>query len=243
MNAGPDDLLHLAVEGHGGRRRWGQISRFRAWLSITGTLRALGERPGPLGGVVMQGLTRDQRVTIAPFPGPGRFTVWQPDRQQVFGVDGLLLAERRDLAAEFVGAPHDGPWDDLRIGHLAAVASWNHFVAPFVFTRSDVATEESWPWREDAQIWRTLLVTYPATMVTHSRRQTCYFDDRGLLRRLDEDVDLLGALPAVQYQSRYREFDGIMVPTRRMVYHRNPDGSPDRSSICVDIHVGEVAFS
>jgi hypothetical protein len=68
------------------------------------------------------------------------------------------------------------------------------------------------PWHEDGQTWRTLLVTYPDTIVAHHRQQTCYFDDAGLLRRLDYSVDILGGGPAVHYPSAYRELDGIMVP-------------------------------
>ena len=41
----------------------------------------------------------------------------------------------------------------------------------------------------------------------------------------------------MHYSSAYREFDGIMVPTRRRVYVRNPDGSPvlDSVSIAIDV--------
>jgi hypothetical protein len=58
-------------------------------------------------------------------------------------------------------------------------------------------------------------------IVAHTRQQTCYFDDAGLLRRLRYAVDILGGGPALDYPSDYREFDGIMVPTRR-VYVRSP---------------------
>ena len=67
--------------------------------------------------------------------------------------------------------------------------------------------------------------------------------DAGLLRRLDCTVDILGGGPAVHYPSRYREFDGIMVPTRRRVHVRDPDGSPVLDSVSVDIDVSDVAFS
>ncbi len=49
--------------------------------------------------------------------------------------------------------------------------------------------------------------------------------------------------PAVHYPSEYREFDGIMVPTRRRVYVRNPGGSPIRDSVSVAIDVTDVTFS
>jgi len=79
--------------------------------------------------------------------------------------------------------------------------------------------------------------------VAHHRQQTYYSDHDGLLRRLDYSVDILGGGPAVNYPSRYREFDGIMVPTRRRIYVRRPDGTPvpDPASIAIDIT--NVAFS
>jgi hypothetical protein len=87
---------------------------------------------------------------------------------------------------------------------------------------------------------RRLLVTYPDVIVAHTR-QTYYLDDAGLLRRLDYAVDILGGDPAVHYPSQYRELDGIMVPTRRRVYVRNPDGTPVRDS--VSIAIANVTFS
>jgi hypothetical protein len=42
---------------------------------------------------------------------------------------------------------------------------------------------------------RRLLVTYPDVIVAHTRQQTYYFDDAGLLRRLDYAVDILGGGP------------------------------------------------
>ena len=57
---GMNDLLKLAIEGHGGMPRWKQIARFRVVTSITGAIWALKGMPGcctagrrsrPTGGV------------------------------------------------------------------------------------------------------------------------------------------------------------------------------------------------
>ena len=141
-------LLKLAIEGHGGLRRWEQLSRFRVAASITGAIWALKGQPGLLDGVVLAGETRDQRLTINP----------------------------------------------------------------------------------DA-------------IVAHTRQQTYYFDEDGLLRRLDYSVDILGGGPAVNYPSGYREFDGIMVPTRRRIYVRRPDGTPVPGPVSVAVDVTNAAFS
>jgi hypothetical protein len=119
-----NDLLELAIAAHGGLRRWEQIKRFRAAASITGAVWALKGKPGLLDDVVLEGETRAQRLTTA----------------------------------------------------------------PFLFARHDFVTEETGPWPEDGEIWRRLLVTYPDIIVAHHRQQTYYFDDRGLLRRLDYSI-------------------------------------------------------
>jgi hypothetical protein len=36
-------------------------------------------------------------------------------------------------------------------------------------------------------------------IVAHTRQQTCYFDDSGLLRRLDYAVDILGGGRAIDF--------------------------------------------
>jgi hypothetical protein len=238
-----DELLELAVQGHGGLHRWGRISRFRAAVSITGAMWTLRGRPDLLDDVVLEGETRDQRLTMAPFPRSGCYATWQPDRQTFRTAAGAVVAERRDPAAAFVGAARRSSWDEFQVAYVAGEAIWNYVATPFLFTRGDFVTEETWPWLEDGQMWRTLLVTYPETVVTHSRQQTCYVDDRGLLRRLDYTIDVVGGDPAVHYPSRYREFDGIMVPTRRRVYERDPDGSPILDTVSVAIDVAHVHFS
>ena len=138
----------------------------------------------------------------------------------------MPVSERRDPAASFAGLTRQSPRDELQVAYFASEANWNYFVAPFILARGNFVTEETGPWHEDGQTWHRLLVTYPDTVVAHTRQQTYYFDDARLLRRLDYSVDILGGGRAVHYPSEYREFDGIMVPTRRRVYVRNPDGSP-----------------
>jgi hypothetical protein len=107
-----NDLLTLAIEGHGGMRRWEQISRFRVAASITGAIWTLKGQPGLLDGVVLDGETRDQR---------------------------------------------QAPWDELQVAYFAGEANWNYFVAPFLLSRSDFIIEETAPWHEEGQTWRSAL--------------------------------------------------------------------------------------
>jgi hypothetical protein len=238
-----NDLLALAIKGHGGLRRWQQLSRFRAVASIRGAIWALKGRPGLLEDIVLEGETRDQRMIVSPFPVPGWYTTWEPYRQTIATAAGIPTAERRDPAASFAGLTNQSQWDDFQVAYFAGEANWNYFTAPFVLARSDFLTEEIEPWREDGQVWRRLLATYPDCVVAHCRQQIYHFDDAGLLRRLDYTVDILGGGAAVHYPSAYRGFAGIMVPTRRRVYVRNADGTPARESVSMAIDITDVAFS
>lgn len=237
-----NDLLALAIKAHGGMERWEGLSRFRVTASITGDIWELKGRPGLLADVVLEGETRDQRLRIAPFPAPGRYTTWEPDRQTIETGDGVVVAERCDPGSFFAGLTLESPWDELQVAYFAGEANWNYFVAPFLFARPDFVVEELDAWPEAGEVWRPLLVTYPDTIVAHCRQQTYYFDDEGLLRRLDYAVDILGGGPAVHYPSGYQAFDGILVPTRRRVYVRNPDGTPQLGSTAIAIDMTHVSF-
>jgi hypothetical protein len=238
-----NELLAVAIGAHGGMGRWQELSRFRAAASITGAIWALKGKPGLLQDVVLEGETRDQRLKITPFPWPGRYATWEPYRQTIETDEGMLVADRRDILASFDGLTRQSPWTDLQVGYFVGQGIWNYLVSPFLLARPDFVVAEIEPWHEDGETWRRLLVTYPDTVVAHCRQQTYSFDDAGLLRRLDFAVDILGGGPAVDYPSDYRTFDGIMVPTRRRVYVRNPDGSPQRDSVSVAIDVTEVNFA
>jgi hypothetical protein len=237
-----DDLLALAIDAHGGMKRWDQLSRFHAAVSITGTLWDLTGKPGLLTDVVLEGDTRDQRLRITPFPSAGRSATWEPSRQTIETADGVVLAELRDPASAFVGRDREAPWDDVQVAYFASEASWNHFAAPFVLARPDFVVQEIEPWSDGREVWRRLFVTYPEDLAAQSRQQTYYFDGEGYLRRLDYAVDILGGVAAVQYPSDYREFDGITVPTRRTVHERNPDASPALGPPWVVVDITRVNF-
>jgi hypothetical protein len=136
------DLLKLAVDAHGGAQRWEEISRFRTAASITGAIWAMKGKPGLLDDVVFEGETRDQRLTITPFPQPGRYTTWEPKRQTIETADGVLVEERLDPATSFAGTTRHSPWDDFQTAYFAGEANWNYFVAPFIFARADFTTQE-----------------------------------------------------------------------------------------------------
>jgi hypothetical protein len=129
------------------------------------------------------------------------------------------------------------PWDALQVGYFLSYGMWNYLTTPFLLAYPGVHSGEGSPWQEDGETWRRLNVTFPTSITTHSAEQVFYFGDDGLLRRLDYTVEADGRR-AAHYTEGYKAFDGLAFPTRRRVYRRNGDGTPDRAvaAITVDIH-------
>ncbi len=84
---------------------------------------------------------------------------------------------------------------------------------------------------------------FPERVATHSAEQTFYFDQQGVLRRHDYDVDVAGGTPAAHYVSAPTEVSGIVVPTRHRIFPRQPDGSSPLAPLVVSIDISEIEFS
>lgn len=86
-------------------------------------------------------------------------------------------------------------------------------------------------------MWHTLHVEFPSSIATHTAKQTFYFGEDGLLRRLDYNVDVNVGVAVAHYVSGYRTFEGIQIPTRRRVHRRDADNSASENwSIGIDIN-------
>jgi len=95
---------------------------------------------------------------------------------------------------------------------------WNYMTTPYLLTRPGVEVSEGQPWRQGEQEWRRLEVIFPDGLDTHSRRQTFYFDARGVLRRHDYVAEVVGRWArAAHYCVDHAQAGGLVFPTRRWV--------------------------
>jgi hypothetical protein len=87
-----------------------------------------------------------------------------------------------------------------------------------------------------------LKVSFPDQFPSHSQEQISYFGPDGLLRRHEYTVDIIGGAPGLNYAAKYRNADGIMVPTERRVYAYNEkkEKIPEPVLVAIDIH--HIAF-
>jgi hypothetical protein len=85
--------------------------------------------------------------------------------------------------------------------------------------------------------------TGPGAMAFTRTPQLYYFDDPGLLRRMDYQPVVNGQEPVAHYIRGEGAFDGIVVPTKRHVHARNQDRTPDLSSVRISLDLSDIKFS
>ena len=74
------DLLALAVEAHGGLKRWDEFKTLRTELSVDGAIWHIKQQAGLLDDKIFEIETHVEHLTITPFTGPDRRSVFVPDR-------------------------------------------------------------------------------------------------------------------------------------------------------------------
>lgn len=238
-----NDLAKFAIEAHGGLDRWRQLKTVSARLLQGGVLWALKGKNGILNDVHVTADLRKEWASHWPFTKPNRHTSFQPDRVAIETTDGEIVAELLNPRESFKGHLLETRWDDLQLAYFAGYAMWTYLNTPFLFALPDVETEEIESWQENGEAWRRLRVTFPPGIATHSAEQTFYFDQRGLLKRHDYDVDISGGTTAAHYVSELEEVSGIIVPTRHRIFGRQPDGKAVPTPVVVSIDLSEVEFS
>jgi hypothetical protein len=117
-------------------------------------------------------------------------------------------------------------WDIDDVVHFAGYALWGYLAAPFIFANDDFTVREL--------PRRRLRVDFPARIPTHSTRQTFYFDQDAILRRVDYTAEvMLGPLARAQHHCYdHTWIDGLLIPTRR---HVTPRGLPAPTLVSIKI--------
>jgi hypothetical protein len=113
-----NDLLNLAVEAHGGLKRWSRVEAVTAAASITGEIWRVKSKPDYLKKVIFKVETKRERVTMD-FPGQDKRSVFEPNRVEMQRRDGTVVATRDDPEASFQGHDKFTPWDDIHVAYLA----------------------------------------------------------------------------------------------------------------------------
>jgi hypothetical protein len=237
-----NELLEVAVRAHGGLDRWSQLKNLKSNMSITGTLWQVKSRPDVLKEIRMEAELRRQQLTTYRVGEDKRFA-WKPNSVAIETVDGHVLSRFDDPRTAFKGQVLETPWEDVHVTYFSSEAMWTYLTIPFLYTYPGFAVEMLPTWHEDGEEWRPLKATFPDSFTSHTREQISYFGKDGLLRRHEYTVDILGGAQGVNYAYDYRDFDGIMVPTKRRVFAYDAAKRKIPGLPLVAIDIKDVAFS
>lgn len=231
-------LLELAIAAHGGIERWTAVEQIIADVSIGGGLWAAKGKAGVLDRVTVEIQRRSQEVRYRPFKHPEQYSLYTPDSVSIRTTQGKVLTSRTTPRLHFQNHDFQTQWDDLDLIYFSGYAMWTYLTTPFLFSLIGFESEEIEPWDEHGDTWRRLRVTFPDSVPSHNRQQVFYFNNTGILVRHDYNADVLGGLPGANYALEPKIFDGLIVPTKRRVYARAPDGRPmlERTAVSIDFH-------
>lgn len=217
-----NDLLALALTAHGGESRWKTVKSIEVTLEISGGLMEVKGFTAPL--VTTISVSNDEpKTTMQPYGGPDCRGVYTADKIWIETLGGEILSSRTHPRAAFAGHTRQTPWDELHRLYFLGYATWNYICSPFLFTRTGFETRELAEHSEDGEIWRVLEVIYAENVPTHCPTQLFYFDREGHLKRVDYVTDVAGGI-ASHYCYDHKTFDGLVIPTRRRVVRRTPEG-------------------
>ena len=231
------DLAQLAIEAHGGLEQWKRFSTISVHGINGGLLWGAKGKAGVLDDVTVTVDLRNEKVSHWPFGSPDRRSRFEPQRVALENASGKVVEELLHPRSSFKGHTLETPWSDLQLAYFAGCAMWTYLNTPFLLVRPGVASEELEPWQEAGESWRRLKVRFPADIATHSTEQTLYFDQQGLLKRHDYDVEISGGTAAAHYVSDLKQFSGIVFPTKRRIFARQPDGhfAPEPLVVSIDL--------
>ena len=233
-------LLARAIEAHGGNERWEQLDQLVLDVRSGGFALLVKGRRRDVARYRAWVSTREPHAVFAPYPRPGQRGVFEPAEVRIESDDGRVLARRADPRSHF-GLRRQLWWDRLDLLHFAGYAMWTYLCTPFLFAREGFEVRELGAWEEDGERWRRLAVSFPPSLPAHSSEQVFYFDEAGLLRRNDYTAEVFGSwAKAAHYCHDHRDFDGIVIPTRRRVYPRARSGRPQPGPLLVRIDVDSV---
>jgi len=233
-------LAEQAIDAHGGLERWNRFTTLSAHLVQGGALWAAKGKAGILVDPIVTVDLRNEKASHWPFGSPDRRSRFEPQRVAIEDANGNVLDELLQPRASFKG--HADTWSNLQLAYFAGYAMWTYLNIPVLLARPGVESEEVESWTESDETWRRLKVRFPADIATHSTVQTLYFDRQGLLRRQDYTVEVDGTAGAAHYVHDYKEFSGIVFPTKRRVFRRQPDGRPALEPLIISIDLDRIVL-
>lgn len=235
------ELLKKAIEAHGGIGTWRSVQEFVVRVHTGGIALPLRLQSSAFKSVEVIVSTTEARTVIHPHPVEGQKGIFEGDIVRIADRNNRVLQERQDPRAYFGSLKRNILWDELDVLYFGGYALWNYLNLPFLLAGPGFSVTEIAPWKENGKTLRRLHAVFPPGIPTHCREQVFYFDPEYLLVRHDYTAEVFGQwAKAAHYSGNHRDYEGIIIPTRRKVFPRLSSNRPLRLITLVSVNI-EVA--
>jgi hypothetical protein len=186
-------LLERAVARHGGWGAWKALRSVtlapRNLRGLLPSLKGVG-RTFPIPARV-DVFPHEQRCVFHDYPIIGRRGVFAAGSVELLDEAGVVVDSNADARGSFRGLRRWRRWSPADALYFFGYALSHYHGLPF--TLAEGRPLGLCRVRSDGRKLTGVDVELPATLHTHSRRQSFYFDDDGLLRRHDYVADIVGS--------------------------------------------------
>jgi hypothetical protein len=214
-------LLERAVARHGGWAAW------QALRCVAVELRALSGMVPAMKGVGrtfpvpprIDVFPHEYRAVFHDYPSAGQRGVFSAGAVQLIDAGGAVVTSSPDHRRSFRGLRKWRRWSPADALYFFGYAVTHYHGLPF--TLAEARPLRLCSVRSEGRRLTGIDVELPADLHTHSRRQSFYFDDDGLLRRHDYVADVVGWMARGAHL--WRDFvtaHGIQIPKQRHVVAR-----------------------
>ena len=221
LQASAQQAIERAIQRHGGMQRYEQIDKIVCQVYTLGgfgmSRRGLNTRFAMPNIVSI--MPRQGRLILHEYPGPGTDCHFDNGRVAQTGSGEPPIFTSDNYRAEMMSISRLGrPWNTLDATYFFGYAMTHYGSLPFSLRNAKVVGMTT----RASGNWRTRLdIEYPEGAHTHSRFETVYFDETGLLIRHDYRPEVSSPVArAANFLLEYKDFEGYLVTERRKVFFR-----------------------
>ncbi|MFD8338953.1 hypothetical protein ACFV42_40870 [Streptomyces solisilvae] len=237
------ELLNKVLEAHGGIERYNQVSTIEVDITYGGPFWEFKGQADFVGEEHTVANLHSEKIRQVNSV-TGRVVEYDKsaDVVTVTAADGAVIGQLNNPRATFEGYATDTKWTPAQMAYFRSYATWHYLPEPFLFAWEGAKVEEVDAWVENGESWRGLDVTFSDNVDAHNDTQRYFFDDKGLLRRMDYQPVVNGYSPTAHYVSGHTTVDGFIVPTRRDILSRQDDRTPDRSWTPITLDLRNISI-
>ena len=215
-------LLQRIMQAHGGFNRWQEVESVQVDLNIFGPILITRFKSPWLSNITANIFTDKPYVSFHHFPEQGMTSIFDGFDVYIFDANDHIVCEKNFKSDTSLKTKARLHWDHLDLVYFLGYAMWNYICTPFMLNSDQFECMQGDDWLEaDGDYLSTLRVNFPKHIPSHCRQQTFYFNQQGLLQRMDYHTEVLGPVAiGTHVCDQHKTVDGFVFPTHRRVFPR-----------------------